>query len=91
MRVGAGAWGRGVPLTVLGPVTRHDALHVLLRPDGEALERRAAQILDVAWRGLAPGLGGRGGVGLERGAPTHTATSTHATTSPAAATAAATL
>ena len=75
-----------------------DALHVLLRPDGEALERRAAQILDVAWRGLAPGRGvggrggwGRGGVGLERGAPTHTATSTHATTSPAAAPAAATL
>ena len=71
---------------------------MLLRPDGEALERRATQILDVSWRGLAPGLGGKregrvgwGGVGLERGAPTHTATSTHATTSPAAAPAAATL
>lgn len=59
VRVGAGARGRGVLLTVFGPVTRHDALHVLLRPDGEALERRAAQILDVAWRDLARGLGGR--------------------------------
>ena len=33
VRVGVGARGRGVPLTVLGPVTRHDALHVLLFGD----------------------------------------------------------